>query len=456
MKLDVVILAAGCGTRMHSNTPKVLHQLAGKPLLAHVIETAHSLDPNQVHVVYGHQGERVKHTLSSMEVNWIEQKEQLGTGHAVLQALPFIDKDSQVLVLYGDVPLITKPLLLKLLDSTSLEGVGIISVMVTDPTGLGRIIRDNSGNLSAIVEHKDATDAELLIHEINSGILTASAKSLHDWLPKLKNNNSQSEFYLTDLITLAASEKHSVIAVLSETEEEVKGVNNRVQLMQLERFHQRKLAHALLTQGVCVYDPDRFDCRGNLQAGRDTEIDINVLIEGEVVLGSNCYIGPNVILRNTTIADNVTIRANSILEDSQVDEGAVIGPFARLRPETKVAKNGKIGNFVEIKKAHIGENSKVNHLSYVGDATVGTNVNIGAGTITCNYDGVNKHQTIIEDGAFIGSGTQLVAPVKVAMQATIGAGSVITTDAPAEQLTLTRAKQRTISAWQRPTKQSEK
>lgn len=452
MALEVVILAAGCGTRMHSSIPKVLHCLAGKPMLEHVIDTAKALNPDNIHVIYGHQGQRVREALSHQNVNWIYQEQQLGTGHAVSQALPDIGEDANVLVLYGDVPLISASLLEKLLNKTVHEGIGIISAEVCEPQGLGRIVRDSSGNIRAIVEHKDASDAQLLIKEINSGILTVHVRDLRNWLPKLDNSNTQGEYYLTDLIKLAVTDKHSVIAVLAACEEEVRGVNDRQQLAALERYYQRQAAKQLLLQGVCVRDPERFDLRGSLQAEQDVEIDINVLIEGDVTIGRNSYIGPNVVLKNAIIGEGVTIHANSVVEGSTVDAKAIVGPFARIRPGTHLKASAKIGNFVETKKAVIGEGSKVNHLSYIGDADVGHSVNIGAGTITCNYDGVNKYKTKIEDNVFVGSSVQLVAPVILEKGATIGAGSVITRDAPSDQLTIARSKQKTIRGWRRPEK----
>lgn len=452
MGLSIVILAAGEGSRMKSAVPKVLHLLAGKPLLEHVVNTAQALKPLAIHVVFGSGGEVVKSQMAHLPVNWIEQKQRLGTGHALLQSLPYLQQTDRVLVLYGDVPLISLNTLTALLEATPKGGVGIVGANFADPTGLGRIIRDKSGNITGIVEHKDANEKQRCIQEIYTGILTAPVQRLNEWLPVLKNDNAQREYYLTDCIRLSVKNRCPVIAVLPGCVHEVEGVNNRQQLADLERYYQRQAADKIMASGATIMDPLRFDLRGNLEVGEDVTIDINVLLEGDVIIGANSYIGPNVVIRNSKIGEGVRIEANSLIDGAMIDNDSVVGPFARLRPGTECASKVRIGNFVEVKKAKIGINSKINHLSYIGDATIGQNVNIGAGTITCNYDGVNKHQTIIGDNVFIGSDTQLVAPVRIGYGATIGAGSTITRDAPAEKLTLSRAKQMIVEQWQRPQK----
>lgn len=452
MKLSVVILAAGKGTRMRSVLPKVLSPLAGKPLLGHVIETANALGATDLHVIYGYGGEKVKTAFPDRRVNWIEQKEQLGTGHAVLQAMPYIPDDHQVLVLYGDVPLVSPVDLTPLIAVDQKNSLSILIAVLADPTGYGRIIRDAKGLVLRNVEQKDATDTELAIQEVNTGFLSARAVDLKRWLGNLTNDNSQGEYYLTDVIAMAVADDIPVHGVVADNEFAIAGVNDRLQLAALERVHQRQNAEKLMNRGVLMCDPSRFDQRGIVEVGTDVSIDVNVILEGNVVLGNNVRIGANVIIKNTVIHDGVEILANSVLENAEVGAGSRIGPYARLRPEAKLAENTHVGNFVEIKKSEIGVGSKVNHLSYVGDSTIGSGVNIGAGTITCNYDGANKHRTVIGDNAFIGSCSQLVAPVEVAAGATIGAGSTISKDAPADKLTLSRAKQITIDGWKRPVK----
>lgn len=453
MAIQVVILAAGQGKRMHSSLPKVLHRLGGKPLLVHVTETAHSLFPDtQPLVVYGHQGSLVREALSELPVKWVEQKEQLGTGHALMQALPHIAETDQVLVLYGDVPLTSAATLQRLLAMTPAKDIGMLTAKLVNPQGYGRIKRDKQQRVIGVVEEKDATVAERALTEINPGIYLAPASQLKKWLPALENKNAQGEYYLTDIISLAILENIPVHDAEPLCEEEILGVNDCLQLAQLERFYQRQQADLLMRQGVTLYDPNRLDVRGELQVGRDVILDVNVIIEGKVVIGNQCVIGPNTLLRNAVIGDGVEIRANSVIDGAKIGSHCIIGPFARLRPDTVLAEQVHIGNFVEIKKTTLGVGSKVNHLSYIGDSEVGKEVNIGAGTITCNYDGVNKHKTIIGDGAFIGSCTQLVAPVKIGDHATIGAGSTITKDAPANELTLARSPQQTIKEWQRPQK----
>jgi bifunctional UDP-N-acetylglucosamine pyrophosphorylase/glucosamine-1-phosphate N-acetyltransferase len=452
MNLGIVILAAGQGTRMVSALPKVLHPLAGRPLLGHVLDTAFSLDPQRVVVVYGHGGEQVCSAFAGHAgIAWAEQAEQLGTGHAVQQALPHLEGLDRVLVLYGDVPLIRRSTLQRLIDGTE-SALGLLTVDLDDPSGYGRIVRDSAGNVLRIVEQKDASAEQLAIREINTGIMLLGAARLRDWLGRLSNRNAQGEYYLTDVIEMAVHEGVAVHVAQPEHPVEAEGVNNRLQLATLERAYQRARAEELLLAGVSLADPARFDLRGTLRHGRDVSLDINVVIEGEVRLGNNVRVGANTVLRHVTVGDDVEILENCVLEDAEIGAASRIGPFSRLRPGARLAGGAHVGNFVEIKQSLIGLGSKVNHLTYVGDAEIGAGVNIGAGTITCNYDGANKHQTVIGDGAFIGSNTALVAPVNVGPGATIGAGSVITKGAPADKLTLTRARQLTLDGWQRPVK----
>lgn len=452
MAIQVVILAAGQGKRMRSHLPKVLHSLAGKPLLEHVIDTAQKISPDSPPIiVYGHQGDILKNALQHHNVCWVEQHEQLGTGHAVLQAMPHLADENGVVILYGDVPLISQHTLKKLIDAAE-NTFSILTTNLEHPHGYGRIKRDEHNNIVAIIEEKDANYAERKITEVNTGIYFIPAKLLKKWLPKLKNNNAQHEYYLTDVITQAVDENIMIHASHPESDDEIFGINDRLQLAHVERRYQKKLAEKLMLQGVTMIDPARVDIRGDVRIGQDVIIDINVILEGNVTIGNNCVIGPNTILRNTVIENNVEIKANSFIDGAEIADHVVIGPFARLRPGTILAANSHVGNFVEIKNSFIGANTKVNHLSYVGDSEVGVSVNIGAGTITCNYDGINKHKTIIGDNAFIGSCTQLVAPVTVGEGATIGAGSTITRDAPAHKLTLSRVPQKTILDWQRPVK----
>ena len=449
--LDVVILAAGKGTRMRSSLPKVLHRLAGVSLLEHVIHIAQALAPRAIHVVYGHGGEQVPAQLKHLPVEWVKQEPQLGTGHAVQQAMPKVTGQS-VLVLYGDVPLTRIETLRALIQAAGQDGFAILTAKLGDPAGYGRIVRDAAGRIVRIVEHKDASQTERNIAEINTGILVAPSAGLKTWLSALRNHNAQSEYYLTDVIGMAAADGVTIASAAPQAEWEILGVNSKQQLAELERIHQRNRANELMEQGVTLMDPARFDLRGTLQAGQDVTIDVNVIIEGDVTLGDRVQIGANNVLRNCRIGAGTIVQPNCVIEDSDIGADCRIGPFARVRPESNVAAHAHIGNFVEIKKSVIGEGSKVNHLSYVGDTDIGKNANIGAGTITCNYDGANKHRTVIGDNAFIGSNTALVAPVTVGAKATIGAGSVITKDAPAGELSLTRAKQTTVSGWQRPVK----
>lgn len=447
-----VILAAGQGTRMRSARPKVLQPLAGRPLLAHVIDAQARPASERVHVVYGHGGATVQAAFAGQaDLNWIEQAEQLGTGHAVAQALPGIPDEAIVLVLYGDVPLVQPATLQALCEAASQDALAILSVNLTDPTGYGRILRED-GQVRGIVEHKDASDAQRAIREVNTGLMAAPAHRLKAWVSQLGCDNAQGEYYLTDCVGLAVGEGVSVRAIISDDPLEVAGINDRSQLAAMERALQMRQAQAAMREGLQLMDPARFDLRGTLRFGRDCLIDVNCVLEGAIELADDVVIGPNCVLRNVRIGRGSRIEASSVLEASEIGADCRVGPFARLRPGTRLADAARVGNFVETKKSRIGPGSKVNHLSYIGDSEIGADVNVGAGTITCNYDGVNKHLTRIEDGAFIGSNTALVAPVTVGAGATIGAGSVISKDAPAQALTVARARQRSIDGWQRPQK----
>ena len=456
MSLHIVILAAGQGKRMHSKTPKVLHNLGGKPMLTRVVETALTLNPVKIHVIIGHESETIKKALPRLPVNWVHQKEQAGTGHAVLQALPFISNDADVLVLSADVPLIQTDTLQALIDRSKdgsfTQALGLLLALVPNPQGLGRIIRNHLHEIQAIVEEKDASDEDRQINEIYSGICYAPAADLKRWLPKLSGDNAQQEYYLTEIIAMAVAEKKEITSIHAEDFVEIFGVNNRLQLEELERALQTRLAENLMLSGVGVADAQRLDIRGDLTCGIDVFIDVNTVFKGKVMLGDGTSIAPNCVLNNVTIGENCEILPNSVLENCEIGNHCQIGPFARIRPGTKLANHCKIGNFVETKNAILADNSKASHLSYLGDVTIGQQVNIGAGTITCNYDGANKHQTIIEDDVFVGSDTQLIAPVSVGRGATIGAGSTIRKDVPADELTLTEAKQKTIKGWKRPQK----
>ena len=450
--LTVVVLAAGQGTRMKSDLPKVLHPIGARPMLAHVIDSAQSLSPDAIHVVYGHGGERVKEQLSGFPVSWILQSQQLGTGHAVSQAMEEIADSQIVLVLYGDVPLISPATLSRLVDAAKDSRLGLLTAELDDPTGYGRIVRDSAGNVTSIVEQKDASPDQLAIAEINTGMLAVNAAQLRGWLSRIDNRNSQGEYYLTDIIALAVESGVRINAISTSDLSEIEGVNNRVQLAELERVFQQRQAKRLMLEGVTLRDPARFDLRGSLKVGRDVEIDIGVIIEGEVELGDRCSIGPNCILKDVVLGSDVRVEANSILDSSTLGNHCLIGPFARLRPDCRLADDVKVGNFVEVKKSTVDKGSKINHLTYVGDTRMGANVNVGAGTITCNYDGANKHLTVIGDDVFIGSDSQLVAPVTIGDGATIGAGSTITHNAPAGELTLSRSEQKTRKGWKRPEK----
>ena len=448
--IHAIILAAGKGTRMNSSKPKVLQTLSDNTLLGHVLVQAKAIS-QKVHVVYGFGGDQVKQTINDDSINWVEQVEQLGTGHAVAQAMPHIEDDSISLILYGDVPLIQPQTLGQLINAAQDSGIALLSVILNNPTGYGRIVRHNN-IIQAIVEQKDANAEQLEICEVNTGIMAVNTQLLKKYLAALNSDNAQGELYLTDIIESAVNDKKIVESIITTDEFEVAGVNDKVQLAELERVFQKNQAVSFMQQGLTLKDPARFDCRGTLNFGQDCEIDVNVVIEGDVSLGNNTTIAANCSVKNTKIGNNVVILPNSVIEDALIGNGASIGPFARIRPEANIGENAKIGNFVEVKKSTIGKGSKVSHLSYVGDTTIGSEVNIGAGVITCNYDGVNKHQTTIEDGAFVGSDTQLIAPVTIGKNATIGAGSTITKDVPDNQLSLSRSKQTTLKNWQRPTK----
>jgi bifunctional UDP-N-acetylglucosamine pyrophosphorylase / glucosamine-1-phosphate N-acetyltransferase len=452
LPLDIVILAAGKGTRMVSDLPKVLHRLAGQPLLQHVLNTAYRLNPAKIVVVYGHGGETVPQRIEEPTIAWVKQEPQLGTGHALQQAAPHLDDSSMTLVLYGDVPLIGADTLKNLLQAASSSVAGLLTVTLPDPAGYGRIMRDAAGSVAAIVEHKDASEAQHAIREINTGVMALPTARLKSWLAQLTNDNTQHEYYLTDVIGMAVAEGVRVATCQPRHHWEVLGVNSPVQLADLERLYQQEQAMSLLERGVRLADPKRLDVRGTLTCGRDVEIDIDCIFEGLVKLGDNVTVGAHCILRDVVVAAGARIAPFSLIEDAYIGADCRIGPFARIRPGTGLARDVHIGNFVEVKNSQVDEGSKINHLSYIGDSTVGKKVNVGAGTITCNYDGAHKHRTVIEDGAFIGSDTQLVAPVTVGRNATIGAGSTITQDAPAEQLTLSRAKQISIDGWKRPFK----
>jgi bifunctional UDP-N-acetylglucosamine pyrophosphorylase/glucosamine-1-phosphate N-acetyltransferase len=447
--MNVVILAAGQGKRMRSDLPKVLHRLGGRPLLAHVLETARELGAGKICVVYGHGGEAVRAALDAADLVWVRQEPQFGTGHAVLQTLTFLDADVPTLVLYGDVPLIGAPTLTRLIEAAG-SGLGVLTEDLDDPGGYGRILRDGDGNILRIVEERDASDEERAIGEINTGFIAAPTAALRRWLPVLGNDNAQGEYYLTDIVRLAIGEGMTVSATQPDEAWEVLGVNSKVQLAELERIHQYRNALLLMEQGVTLLDPDRIDVRGELDCGRDVTIDVNCVFEGRVVLGDGVEVGAHCVLRNAVIGAGSRIAPFSHIEEAEAGRGCVIGPYARLRPGTKLGEDVHIGNFVEVKNSTVADRSKANHLAYVGDATVGRNVNVGAGTITCNYDGANKHRTVIEDDVFIGSDTQLVAPVTVGRGATLGAGTTLTEDAPADKLTITRVKQTTVPGWKRP------
>ncbi len=465
MALNIIILAAGQGKRMNTRLPKVMHILGGLTLLERVIHTASQLNPEKIYVVYGHDGEHIRRTISIKQtsstanvsgiglshlkeapITWIEQAEQLGTGHAVNQVLPYLNDKDQVLILYGDVPIISFSTLEKLLKHTVTNGLGLLVTTPNNPFGLGRILRNHHGEIIAIVEQKDANTAQQKIQETNTGIMVTSAKNLKKWLPTLKTQNVQQEYYLTDIVAIAVS--HACpINDISVTPDEVRGVNNLVELAQLERIYQRQRAEQFMLEGVMIADPERLEIRGEINIAPNAMIDINVILEGHVSIGENCMIGPNTVLRDVIIGENVTIKSHCVIEDAILEDHCIIGPFARIRPGSRIGQHARVGNFVEIKNTTLGENSKVPHLSYVGDTKIGQNVNMGAGTITVNYDGIHKHQTIIKDNAFVGCNSALIAPVEIGENAYIAAGSTITANAPPNQLTIARTKQRSIERW---------
>ncbi|CAN1539061.1 GlmU N-acetylglucosamine-1-phosphate uridyltransferase (contains nucleotidyltransferase and I-patch acetyltransferase domains) [Methylophilaceae bacterium] len=450
--LNIVILAAGKGTRMHSDLPKVLHEVGAKPILGHVLAAAKVLQPSKIIVVYGYGGETVKAQFEGEPIVWVKQAEQLGTGHAVQQALPHLEEGATTLILLGDVPLVASRDCEKLITKAA-DTLAILSFIKADPSGYGRIVRDGKAHVAAIVEHKDATETQRQIKEVNTGMMAMPTNLLVQWLAKLSNNNAQGEYYLTDIVAMAVQQGVAVVAEITEDEWSVTGINAKSDLAKIERVYQQRYAEQLLQQGVTLKDPNRIDVRGDLQCGRDVQIDVNCLFEGKVVLGDRVKIAPNCVIKNAVIAAGTQIAAFTHIDDAQIGEEVRLGPFARIRPGTTLADHTHVGNFVELKNAQVDSASKINHLSYVGDATVGKNVNVGAGTITCNYDGANKFRTVIEDDVFIGSDTQLVAPVTLAKGATIAAGSTITKDAPAGQLTFCRAKdQKSIAGWKRPVK----
>lgn len=448
--LHLIILAAGHGTRMQSSLPKVLHPIGGQPLLAHVIAAAQGLQPEKIHVIHGYQAEHVRAACAHLDVHWVYQDKPSGTAHAVQQALPCIPDDARVLVLCGDNPLISTETLAQLSEGLSDKTIGLLTAVLDDPRKLGRIIRDANQQVAGIVEYKDADLKQRNIQEINSGIMNFPVTFLKQAIPLLQNNNAQQEYYLTDCIAVAVQRGLTIKAIQTPTPQEVQGVNDKQELALMERAYQAKQVEKLMQAGATVLDPARVDVRGEVTVAEDVTIDINVIFEGKVTLGKGCKVGANCILKNVTVGDNTEILPNSLIEDSQIGESCRVGPFARLRPGTVLHDQVRVGNFVETKKADIGEGSKINHLSYIGDTIMGANVNVGAGTITCNYDGVNKFVTTIQDGAFIGSNTCLIAPVTIGENAMTGAGSTISKDAPADALTLSRAPQKILKNWKRP------
>ncbi|TCJ82836.1 bifunctional UDP-N-acetylglucosamine diphosphorylase/glucosamine-1-phosphate N-acetyltransferase GlmU [Cocleimonas flava] len=452
MKLLPIILAAGQGSRMNSSLPKVLHPIGGKTMLQHVIDSSRKLDYEKLVIIYGHGGELVKQATDASDISWVLQAEQKGTGHAVLQAEDTISDDNIVVIAYGDVPLIKPETLNNLVSKLTNSVLSVLTTKLDNPVGYGRIIRDENGAIKAIVEEKDASENEKRVTEVNTGFIAARGKDLKRWLNQIKPNNNQAEYYLTDCIALAVSEGGLVEAAICEDPFEVQGVNNRIQQAQLERAYQEGKAQELMLEGVTLADPSRIDVRGEMSVGQDVFIDVNNVFIGNNVIGDNVTIHAGCVIENATIGSNTEIHANTVIESANIGNGCSVGPFARVRPNTVLSDEAKIGNFVEIKKSNIGKGSKVSHLSYIGDTVMGDNVNIGAGTITCNYDGVNKFQTTIGDDVFIGSDSQLVAPVTVANGSTIGAGSTITKNTPEGELTLSRSKQLTLKGWQRPTK----
>jgi bifunctional UDP-N-acetylglucosamine pyrophosphorylase/glucosamine-1-phosphate N-acetyltransferase len=453
--INFIVLAAGKGTRMRSAAPKVLHKLAGRSMLGHVIEATKAVGESKKIIVTGHGAALVEEEFESLDTEFVRQDNQMGTAHAVSMAIPRVCDDATVIILYGDVPLIRPTTLKRMAAAASDQEMALLTISLENPDGYGRIVRNADGFIESIVEQKDATNAECNICEINTGVMALGSKQLREWLPQINNNNAQKEYYLTDIIAIARANGIVVKSINPESAEEVEGVNSRVQLSKLERVRQLELADRLMASGTTLADPARFDQRGQLSAGTDNFIDINCLFEGHVTIGSNVSIGPNCCISDSTIGDDVKILANTIIDSSKVGDGAVLGPFARIRPDTELAAHTKVGNFVETKKAKVGEGSKINHLSYVGDAEVGENVNIGAGTITCNYDGAEKHKTNLGDGVFVGSNSTLVAPITVENNGFIAAGSTITTQVPEDSLAVGRGKQRNIEGWKRPLKKED-
>jgi bifunctional UDP-N-acetylglucosamine pyrophosphorylase/glucosamine-1-phosphate N-acetyltransferase len=451
MSFSVVILAAGQGTRMCSSLPKVLHRLGGMPMIERIVSTVMALTPHTVVMVHGDKVEQLKQALGQFtDLKWVHQQHQRGTGHAVTEALPFVGDVDKVLIVYGDNPLISTETLQKLINAVHHTPIGLITAHIQDPTGFGRILRNTEGEFLGVVEEKDASIEEKQVTEINSGMWMVSKHHLAAWLPKLITHNAQQEYYLPDIATFALNENHKVVTVFPQFEFEILGVNTKAELATLERIFQKQEALKLMKQGVSLLDPNRFDVRGQLTVGRDVTIDINAIFEGQVQLGNEVSIGPNVLIKNSVIHDGVCIHANTVIEDAVIGKDCSVGPFARIRPGTELSQGVKVGNFVEIKKTKVGEESKIGHLSYIGDAHIGREVNVGAGTITCNFDGVNKHQTIIEDGVFIGSDTQLIAPVRIGAGATIGAGTTVVKDVLANQLIHNQVQHRSIINWVRP------
>jgi bifunctional UDP-N-acetylglucosamine pyrophosphorylase/glucosamine-1-phosphate N-acetyltransferase len=451
--VNIVILAAGMGKRMYSDLPKVLHPVAGRPMIAHVLDTARALSPSRLVVVVGHGAAHVREAVAADDVAFAEQAQQLGTGHAVMQALPLLDDNQPTLVLYGDVPLTSAATLKALVTEAGTQRLGVLTVEMPDPTGYGRIVRDAAGSIVRIIEQKDATEAERAIREINTGIIVCPTVHLRKWLSTLRNDNAQGEYYLTDTVECAVADGVETVSAQPAAVWETLGVNSKLQLAEVERIHQANQARGLLEAGVTLLDPVRIDVRGELTCGRDVTIDVGCVFEGRVHLEDGVRIGAHCVIRNSTIGAGAQVHPFCHIDEARVGPAGRIGPYARLRPGTELGEDVHIGNFVEIKNAQVAAHSKANHLAYVGDATVGSRVNIGAGTITCNYDGVNKHRTVIEDDVFIGSDTQLVAPVTVRRGATLGAGTTLTKEAPADKLTLSRARQLTVQAWQRPVRQ---
>jgi bifunctional UDP-N-acetylglucosamine pyrophosphorylase/glucosamine-1-phosphate N-acetyltransferase len=452
-KTEVIVLAAGKGTRMRSNEPKVLQMLGGRSLLDHVLSAVRGASPSRIYVVYGHGGDAVRRTTLGDDINWVQQEPQLGTGHAVSQVMPSVDPAANVLVVYGDVPLVQTQTLIRLVEAGESGRLALLTSILPDPTGYGRIIRDDRGELQEIVEETDASDEQITISEINTGFIAAPAALICDWLAHASDANAQREYYFTDIVRFAVAAEAPVVTCAATDPNEVQGVNSRAELAKAERVFQRRQAVRLMADGLSLRDPERFDLRGSLSFGADSVVDVNVIVEGDVQFGARVTIGPNCQIRNSILGDDVAVEANCVIDGATIESGCVIGPFARLRQETELAAGARIGNFVETKKTRLGEGSKANHLAYLGDSDVGKNVNIGAGVITCNYDGTQKHTTIIEDDAFIGSDSQLVAPVTIGAGATIGAGSTIRRNAPAGKLTVTRTKAKTLDHWRSPKKE---